>query len=221
METTDYIENVTDLQEKINVEDNNNTTIYQKISEIQIELLQHPFKTVKGFHGSFIPLPEMLPRVLIACYNKKLTLYFTSTSEHLILKLHTWDKKEEFSARVRLPELTKDEKDEGKRLTYLKRYLLMDVFQILEDSVDPDDNIKDNNTTDVNNETVIEQVNDYPPVINMLLNKYREKFPDKQAKVSMLNPLRRKAFQAGEITKEENKEALLAIKAAQKETDDE
>lgn len=221
METTDYIENVTDLQEQIQIEDNdNNATIYQKISEIQIELLQHPFKTTKGYRGSFIPLPEMLPRVLIACYNKKLTLYFTSTTEHLILKLHTWDKKEEFSARVRLPELTKDEKDEGKRLTYLKRYLLMDVFQILEDSVDPDDNISENNNNTAE-ETVIEQVNDYPPVINMLLNKYREKFPDKQAKVSMLNPLRRKAFQAGEITKEENKEALLAIKAAQKETDDE
>lgn len=219
METTDYIENVYDLKPDIEIE-TNDSSIYKKISEIQLKLLKHPFKTEQGYHGSFIPLYEMLPPVLISCYSKQLTLYFTCSTEHLILKLHSWDKKEEFSARVRLPELTKNEKDEGKNLTFLKRYVLIDVFQITEESVDPDSIISENNTT--SDETaVIEQVNDYPPVINMLLNKYREKFPDKQAKVSMLNPLRRKAFQAGEITKEENKEALLAIKTAQKETNDE
>lgn len=215
METTDYIENVSGLKPDIEIE-TNKSSVYQKISEIQLKLLKHPFKTEQGYHGSFIPLYEMLPPVVIACYSKKLTLYFTCSTEHLILKIHSWDKKEEFSARVRLPELTKNEKDEGKNLTFLKRYVLMDVFQIMEKSVDPDSIISENNTT--SDETaVIEQVNDYPPVINMLLNKYREKFPDKQAKVSMLNPLRRKAFQSGKITKEENREAITIIKAAEAE----
>lgn len=114
-------------------------SIYKKIAEMQQELLKEQFKTKKGFHGKYIPLPEMLPPILKQCFEKELTLYFTSTTEHLILKLMSWDANDEFSDRVRLPELTKDEKDEGKKITYLKRYLLMNTFMILEESVDPDD----------------------------------------------------------------------------------
>ena len=114
-------------------------SIYKKIAEMQQELLKEQFKTKKGFHGKYIPLPEMLPPILKQCFEKELTLYFTSTTEHLILKLMSWDGKDEFSDRVRLPELGKDEKDEGKKITYLKRYLLMNTFMILEESVDPDD----------------------------------------------------------------------------------
>ncbi len=114
-------------------------SIYQKISSIQQDLLKESFPTKKGFHGEYIPLPEMLPPVLKACSEQELTMYFTATNEHLILKLMSWDKKEEFSARVRLPELTADEKKEGARITYLKRYLLMNTFMIIEDGVDPDD----------------------------------------------------------------------------------
>ena len=83
-------------------------------------LLKEQFKTKQGFHGNYIPLPEMLPPILKQCFEKELTLYFTSTTEHLILKLMSWDANDEFSDRVRLPELTKDEKDEGKKITYLK-----------------------------------------------------------------------------------------------------
>ena len=115
------------------------STIYCKISLIQQKLLKEQFKTKKGFHGEYIPLKEMLPQILKECSEQELTMYFTSTSDHMILKLMSFDGKEEFSARVRLPELTSDEKKEGARITYLKRYLLMNTFMIIEDSVDPDD----------------------------------------------------------------------------------
>lgn len=115
------------------------SSIHKKISEIQMKLLKEEFGTKNGYRSKYIPLPEMLPKIIHECYNQELTLYFSATTEHLILKLHTWKDNEEFSARVRLPELTKNEQDEGKKITYLKRYLLMNTFMILEDSVDPDD----------------------------------------------------------------------------------
>ena len=115
------------------------SNIYHKISSIQQNLLKEKFTTKKGFHGEYIPLTVMLPPVLRECTAQELTMYFTSTTEHMMLKLMSWDGKEEFSARVRLPELTSDEKKEGARITYLKRYLLMNTFLIIEDSVDPDD----------------------------------------------------------------------------------
>ena len=114
-------------------------SIYQKIATMQQELLKEKFPTTRGYRGEYIPLQVMLPPVLKQCTANELTLYFTSTNEHLMLKLMSWDGKEEFSVRVRLPELTSDEKKEGARITYLKRYLLMNTFMILEDSIDADD----------------------------------------------------------------------------------
>ena len=124
------------------VEDIKNMPIYEKISNIQLNLLGHKFETKKGYHGEFIPLKEMLPPVLKECRKYRLTLYFTATTDQFMLKLMSWDGKEEFSARVRLPELTRDEKDEGKKITYLKRYLLMNTFMILEESVEPGEEIE-------------------------------------------------------------------------------
>lgn len=137
-------------------------SIYKKISDIQQKLMKRKFETKHGFHGDYIPLPEMLPPILDECFNKELTLYFTSTTEHLMLKLMAWDGKEEFSVRVRLPELTREEKDEGKKITYLKRYLLMNTFMIIEDAVDPDDLPEnDNNASSAKHEKeegVVEEV---------------------------------------------------------------
>lgn len=132
-------------------------SIYKKIAEIQQNLLKNQFKTKNGFHSTYIPLPEMLPPILKECFEKELTLYFTSTTEHLILKLMSWTGKEEFSCRVRLPDLTREEKDEGKKITYLKRYLLMNTFMILEESVDSDDE-PDASSAEKQEENVVEDV---------------------------------------------------------------
>ena len=113
--------------------------IYKKIADIQKDLMKNTFKKDKGYHGKYMKLETLLPPIMDKCYEKELTLYFTATTEHLLLKLMSWDGQEEFSARVRLPELTKDEKDEGGYYTYLKRYLLMNTFLVLADSYDPED----------------------------------------------------------------------------------
>ena len=200
-----------------NVEDIKKMDIYEKISNIQLNLLGHKFQTKRGYHGDFIPLKEMLPPVLKECRKYRLTLYFTATTDQLLLKLATWgDKTQEFSARVRLPEITKDEKDEGKKITYLKRYLLMDTFQILEDSIDPD---ADEINNEENTENTVEQVTDseHPKIIQELLEIYRNKYPNKKAEVYKLNGLRMNMFKAGEISKEDNREAIAYIKEYKKE----
>lgn len=192
------------------VKDVKNLGIYEKISDIQMELLKKQFQTKKGFHGEFIPLPNMLQKVLPACRDYRLTLYFTSTTEHLILKLHSWDNHDEFSARVRLPPLTKEEKDEGKKITYLKRYLLMDVFQIIENSVDIDETGEIDEVTDVTGEKV---QNEPPAVIDKLIEGYKNKNPDKELKsLSGLNGIRMNFLKKGIITKEENEAAYEYIK---------
>ena len=198
------------------VEDIKNMPIYEKISNIQLNLLGHKFETKKGYHGEFITLPEMLPPVLKECRKYRLTLYFTATTDQFILKLMSWDGKEEFSARVRLPELTRDEKDEGKKITYLKRYLLMNTFMILEESVDPD---ADETIISETTENKIEQVTDseHPRIIQELLETYRKKYPNKKAEVQKLNGLRMNLYKNGEISLEDNREAIKYIKQYKEE----
>lgn len=201
---------MTTIEKVENIEEMN---IYEKISNIQLNLLGHQFQTKKGYHGEFIPLKEMLPPVLKELRNYRLTLYFSATTDQFILKLMSWDNKEEFSARVRLPELTRDEKDEGKKITYLKRYLLMNVFQIIEDSIDPDAD------ADETIENTVEQVTDseHPKIIQELLEIYRNKYPNKTAEVHKLNGLRMNLFKSGEISKEDNREAIKYIKQYKEE----
>lgn len=124
-------------------------SIYKKIADIQKKLSGDKFNQSNGFHGKYIDLPTLLPPIMNECYTHELTLYFTATTEHLMLKLMSWDGKEEFSARVRLPELTKNEKDEGGNYTYMKRYLLMNTFLVLADAYDPED-LPDNETNNAN-----------------------------------------------------------------------
>lgn len=187
-----------------------NVSIYEKITIVQQNLLKHKFTTKKGYHGEFIPLPEMLPPVLDELKKQELTLYFTATNDQLLLKLMSWDGKSEFSARVRLPELTRDEKDEGKKITYLKRYLLMNTFMILEESIDPD---SEPDKTVVSDDT-IQQVTDtkHPPVIEKLMAEYTNRYPNKKAEVHKLNGLRMNLFKNGQLTREENMEAIEYIK---------
>ena len=133
-----------------------------------------------------------------------------------MLKLMSWDGKEEFGARVRLPELTRDEKDEGKKITYLKRYLLMNTFMILEESVDPDaDETVISETTENNIEQVTES--EHPRIIQELLETYRKKYPNKKAEVQKLNGLRMNLYKNGEISLEDNREAIKYIKQYKEE----
>lgn len=139
-------------------------SIYDKLSDIQMELLNTSLETKHGFHGQFIGLEELTCKILPLCYKQGLFYYFTANETHLILKILDKETKEFLSPapHVRLPELTKDNKIEGGNLTYMKRYLLMNTFLIIAESFDPDDTQnglppEKNNASSAKKETVKKQ----------------------------------------------------------------
>ena len=92
----------------------------------------------------------------------------------------------------------------------------MDTFQILEDSIDPDATIEEAPGETGN---VVEQVteSEHPKIIQELLEIYRNKYPNKKAEVYKLNGLRMNMYKAGEISKEDNREAIKYIKKYKEE----
>ena len=116
-------------------------SIYDKIAEIQMELLDVEFETKRGFHGEYMNLPVLTCKILPLCYKHKLFYYFTADDTHLILKIIDRETGEVLSPapHVRLPELSKDRNVEGGNYTYMKRYLLMDTFQVIAEAFDPED----------------------------------------------------------------------------------
>lgn len=116
-------------------------SIYDKIADVQMELLDEELKTKRGYHGEYMGLEELTCKILPKCYKHGLFYYFTANDTHLILKIIDRETKDVLSPapHVRLPELSKDMKVEGGNITYMKRYLLMDTFQVIAESFDPDD----------------------------------------------------------------------------------
>lgn len=116
-------------------------SIYDKIADIQMELLDVEFEQKRGFHGEYMGLEVLTCKILPKVYEHGLFYYFTANETHLILKIIDRETGETLSPapHVRLPELSKDMKVEGGNYTYMKRYLLMNTFMIIAESFDPDD----------------------------------------------------------------------------------
>ena len=116
-------------------------SIYNKISDIQMELLDVEFETKNGFHGQYMSLPVLICKILPECNKRGLFFYFTANETHLLLKIIDKETGESLSPapHVRLPELTKDMKVEGGNYTYMKRYLLMNTFMVIAEAFDPED----------------------------------------------------------------------------------
>ncbi|MCR5027230.1 MAG: ERF family protein [Methanobrevibacter sp.] len=116
-------------------------SIYDKIAEIQMELLDVEFEQKRGFHGEYMGLEVLTCKILPKCYEHGIFYYFTANETHLLLKIIDRETGEVLSPapHVRLPELSKDMKVEGGNYTYMKRYLLMNTFMVIAESFDPDD----------------------------------------------------------------------------------
>lgn len=116
-------------------------SIYDKIAEIQMELLDVEFEQKRGFHGEYMGLEVLTCKILPKCYEHGIFYYFTANETHLLLKIIDRETGEVLSPapHVRLPELSRDMKVEGGNYTYMKRYLLMNTFMVIAESFDPDD----------------------------------------------------------------------------------
>ena len=130
-----------------------NCTVYRRIAEVQKELMQKTIpKSGKNKFGGFAyyELEDILPPIFNECFKRELVLDFTFTQTEAILKVRDWNTPGEVaSTRVPMPEIREMNakmnivQSEGAYITYLKRYLLTNMFLIMEkDIIDAEDQTK-------------------------------------------------------------------------------
>lgn len=197
-------------------------TIYQKIAGIQKNLL-HKELPKSGYNkfGKFkyYELEDILPAIFSECYEQELFIEFSFTNELAQLKIRNWNEPgESVITSVPMPEIVALNKgmnvmqSEGSYITYLKRYLLVNMFLIVEKDVVDSDNIKTDNGSSARTEKV-----EATGAVQKIREHIHKKDSSLEITPSMINTHRMKLFKDGELTKAENKEAYNWFKKQEKE----
>lgn len=199
-------------------------TIYQKIAGIQKNLL-HKELPKSGYNkfGKFkyYELEDILPAIFSECYEQELFIEFSFTNDLAQLKIRNWNEPgESVITSVPMPEIVALNKgmnvmqSEGSYITYLKRYLLVNMFLIVEKDVVDSDKITVK--TDKGSSARTEKV-EATGAVQKIREYIHKKDSSLEITPSMINTHRRKLFKDGELTKEENKEAYNWFKNQEKE----
>lgn len=191
--------------------------IHQKIARIQKNLMA--MKLPKSGENKFAnfkyyELEDILPAIFKECYNQELFLEFSFSLEEAQLKVRNWNEPgESVITSVPMPEIVPLNRgmnimqSEGSYITYLKRYLLTNLFLIMEKDVV--DAIPQNNN-------VSESVVASDPV-----QKVREYIHSKDSTLEitplMINQNRQKMVNTGKLTKEESKIVFEWFKKQERE----
>lgn len=191
--------------------------IHQKIARIQKNLMA--MKLPKSGENKFAnfkyyELEDILPAIFKECYNQELFLEFSFSLEEAQLKVRNWNEPgESVITSVPMPEIVPLNRgmnimqSEGSYITYLKRYLLTNLFLIMEKDVV--DAIPQNNN-------VSESVVASDPV-----QKVREYIHSKDSTLEitplMINQNRQKMVKTGKLTKEESKIVFEWFKKKERE----
>lgn len=191
--------------------------IHQKIARIQKNLMA--MKLPKSGENKFAnfkyyELEDILPAIFKECYNQELFLEFSFSLEEAQLKVRNWNEPgESVITSVPMPEIVPLNRgmnimqSEGSYITYLKRYLLTNLFLIMEKDVV--DAIPQNNS-------VSESVVASDPV-----QKVREYIHSKDSTLEitplMINQNRQKMVSTGKLTKEESKIVFEWFKKKERE----
>ncbi len=191
--------------------------IHQKIARIQKNLMA--MKLPKSGENKFAnfkyyELEDILPAIFKECYNQELFLEFSFSLEEAQLKVRNWNEPgESVITSVPMPEIVPLNRgmnimqSEGSYITYLKRYLLTNLFLIMEKDVV--DAIPQNNN-------VSESVVASDPV-----QKVREYIHSKDSTLEitplMINQNRQKMVNTGKLTKEESKIVFEWFKKKERE----
>lgn len=191
--------------------------IHQKIARIQKNLMA--MKLPKSGENKFAnfkyyELEDILPAIFKECYNQELFLEFSFSLEEAQLKVRNWNEPgESVITSIPMPEIVPLNRgmnimqSEGSYITYLKRYLLTNLFLIMEKDVV--DAIPQNNS-------VSESVVASDPV-----QKVREYIHSKDSTLEitplMINQNRQKMVNTGKLTKEESKIVFEWFKKKERE----
>lgn len=198
--------------------------IYQKIVGIQKNLLQKELpKSGYNKFGNFKyhELEDILPTIFRECYNQELFIEFSFTNELAQLKIRNWNEPgESVITSVPMPGIVPLNRgmnimqSEGSYITYLKRYLLINMFLIVEKDVVDSDNVK--HATSKSRSVRTEKV-EATGAVQKIREYIHKKDSSLEITPSMINTHRMKLFKDGELTKAENKEAYNWFKNQEKE----
>ena len=118
--------------------------ILKKIAIIQRNLMSKdiPKSGYNNFAGfKYHELEDLIPPITRECFEQELILLFDFTDSEAILKITNWnDAKDFIPYKVPMPEIREMNKkmnimqSEGSYITYLKKYLLINAFLIMEKS---------------------------------------------------------------------------------------
>lgn len=186
-------------------------SIYEKLARIQEEVLNTSFSKSgenKFQKYDYFELEDLLQKIIPLTIKYETTIMFSFT-EHGVLKLKDWNpEKGEVSIRVPFPELeainrgTNKIQSTGAYITYLKRYLLMNMFLIMEKD------IVDSNT---NNAGVKKETNTSKKEVDVdeVLNKIKAHIHKKDSTIPItprrINLTRRNMLKKKEIDEVESK----------------
>lgn len=199
-------------------------TIYQKIAGIQKNLMQKELpKSGYNKFGNFKyhELEDILPTICRECYNQELFIEFSFTNELAQLKIRNWNEPgESVITSVPMPEIVPLNRgmnimqSEGSYITYLKRYLLINMFLIVEKDVVDSDNVK--HAASKSSSARTEKV-EATGAVQKIREYIHKKDSSLEITPSMINTHRMKLFKDGKLTKAENKEAYNWFKNQEKE----
>lgn len=188
-------------------------SIYEKLARIQEEVMNTSFSKSgknKFKKYDYFELEDLLQKIIPLTIKYETTIIFSFT-EHGVLKLKDWNpEKGEVSIRVPFPELeainkgTNKIQSTGAYITYLKRYLLMNMFLIMEkDIVDSNTNNTGVKETNTSKKEVSESVTDDP--VQKVMEYIHSK--DKTIEITpvIVNQNRMKMLRSGDLTKYESK----------------
>lgn len=211
--------------------------IYQKLTNMQNDLLEVNIpKSGKNKFGGFdyYELDDLLPPILLLCKQYECTLFFNfpfdidANCYKGVLNLISWnDKGDKIMVEVPFPELEKLPKmnwaqSSGTYQTYMKRYLILHTFDIVEDEViDSSDYHEEYNGNQKKGNGVKKATNGNgkkmnitkkPAVLQKVIDKCKQEYPDKECDKKMLNGVSMRMLRDKEITRDERKEVYDYLK---------
>lgn len=209
-----------------------NMTIYEKLARMQNEMHYIGFKKTgsnKFLKAKYFKLDDLLKELIPLTTKYETTLIFSFTSDG-VLKLKDWDpEKGEISIRVPFPEFKVSDPNKltqniGGAITYLKRYLLMDMFLSMEeDEIEEGAGKKENINSDVKNRNnnSFDGMPKKEVDVDEVLNKIKAHIHKKDSTIPitpvMINRTRMNMFKKKEIDEVESRVVFEWFKKQEKE----
>lgn len=200
-----------------------NMTIYEKLARMQNEMHHIGFKKTgsnKFLKAKYFKLDDLLKELIPLTTKYETTLIFSFTSDG-VLKLKDWDpEKGEISIRVPFPEFKVSDPNKltqniGGAITYLKRYLLMDMFLSMEeDEIEEGAGKKENNNSF---DGMPKKEVDVDEVLNKIKAHIHKKDSTIQITPVMINRTRMNMLKKKEIDEFESRAVFEWFKKQEKE----